>query len=94
MDRWCAARADPSHLPHTKPKVAFARPFSLGRGAAGEMPFSLRANSPCEQTGVESWLLVRPTGPPPGEVKLLRGRYEFDRFGDQIRHAEDVGSCG
>jgi DNA helicase HerA-like ATPase len=25
------------------------------------------------------------------EVKLLRGRYEFDRFGDQIRHAEDVG---
>jgi hypothetical protein len=25
------------------------------------------------------------------EVKLLRGRYEFDRFGDQIRQAEDVG---
>ena len=25
------------------------------------------------------------------EVKLLRGRYEFDRFGDQIRQSEDVG---
>lgn len=25
------------------------------------------------------------------EVRLLRGRYEFDRFGDQIRQAEDVG---
>ena len=25
------------------------------------------------------------------EVKLLRGRYEFDRFAEQILHAEDVG---
>jgi DNA helicase HerA-like ATPase len=25
------------------------------------------------------------------EVKLLRGRYEFDRFGEQILHAEDPG---
>jgi hypothetical protein len=25
------------------------------------------------------------------EVKLLRGRYEFDRFGEQILRAEDPG---
>jgi hypothetical protein len=36
-----------------------------------------------------NWIVAHPNSE--AEVKLLRGRYEFDRFAEQILRAEDVG---